>query len=196
MNWMSLFGPALVAAGVSGAIAVVGFIVTPRTVRRLGFERTRAGARHHRGTDAADQRAQGCAGGGGGSAGRSGQQTGPDGHRAGTVTAAIFATAVAGTASLMRPKPAAGGRAGWKVRYAPAMMISATRLSSQLIPALPFRPPRQKRPGSRNILDRFNWDTASRATALRACEGAPVSVGLTRCYSDLPRFGLPSTRSK
>ena len=36
---MSLFGPALVAAGVSGAIAVAGFIVTTRTVRRLRADR-------------------------------------------------------------------------------------------------------------------------------------------------------------
>jgi hypothetical protein len=35
MNWISLIGPAMVAAGVSGAIAVVGAIVTTRTVRRL-----------------------------------------------------------------------------------------------------------------------------------------------------------------
>jgi hypothetical protein len=39
MNWMSLIGPAMVAAGVSGAIAVVGFIVTTRTVRRLRADR-------------------------------------------------------------------------------------------------------------------------------------------------------------
>src|SRR5580700_11157265 len=39
MNWMSLIAPAMVAAGVSGAIAVVGFIVTTRTVRRLRADR-------------------------------------------------------------------------------------------------------------------------------------------------------------
>ena len=39
MDWISLIGPALVAAGVSGAIAVMGFIVTTRTVRRLRADR-------------------------------------------------------------------------------------------------------------------------------------------------------------
>ena len=39
MNWISLIGPAMVAAGVSGAIAVVGSIVTTRTVRRLRADR-------------------------------------------------------------------------------------------------------------------------------------------------------------
>src|SRR5580700_3821715 len=39
MDWISLIGPALVAAGVSGAIAVVGFMVTTRTVRRLRADR-------------------------------------------------------------------------------------------------------------------------------------------------------------
>jgi len=39
MDWISLIGPALVAAGVSGAIAVVGSIVTTRTVRRLRADR-------------------------------------------------------------------------------------------------------------------------------------------------------------
>jgi hypothetical protein len=39
MNWMSLIAPAMVAAGVSGTIAVVAFIVTTRTVRRLRADR-------------------------------------------------------------------------------------------------------------------------------------------------------------
>jgi hypothetical protein len=39
MNWISLIGPAIVAAGVSGAIALMGFIVTTRTVRRLRADR-------------------------------------------------------------------------------------------------------------------------------------------------------------
>jgi hypothetical protein len=39
MDWISLIGPALVAAGVSGAIAVMGLIVTTRTVRRLRADR-------------------------------------------------------------------------------------------------------------------------------------------------------------
>ena len=39
MNWISLIGPAIVAAGVSGAIAVVGWIVTTRRVSRLQVAR-------------------------------------------------------------------------------------------------------------------------------------------------------------
>jgi hypothetical protein len=40
MNWISLLGPAIVAAGVSGAIVVVGFIFTTRRLRidRLEFD--------------------------------------------------------------------------------------------------------------------------------------------------------------
>jgi hypothetical protein len=35
LDWISLIGPAIVAAGVSGAISVVGLIVATRAVRRL-----------------------------------------------------------------------------------------------------------------------------------------------------------------
>src|SRR6202795_2661320 len=39
MNWISLIGPALVAGGVSGVLAVVGFVVTTSTGRRPRADR-------------------------------------------------------------------------------------------------------------------------------------------------------------
>jgi hypothetical protein len=39
MNWISLIGPAMVAAGVSGVIAIVGSVTTARKLRRLQADR-------------------------------------------------------------------------------------------------------------------------------------------------------------